>query len=604
MLGTPNGAPAFAVGQQPPGTGLARRRWWLVAGLACLVATAAATVAVLRDPPASSAKSESSAVIVVVPFENRTNAPAMARFGDMIADWVAQGLARTGALQVVDSRTAITAAARASTDNSAGDASARARAVAEWTNAGVVVAGAYYRVGDSVRIQTEITDPRTGRLLRAVDPITAPLARSTIALEQVRQKVGGALATIYDARLAGIAASPNPTADIRRISRVHSCHRSEMRDHDLVSAIEHHLRAAALDPNFPQPLIWAMWDLGGLGQPERADSIGRVLEDAMERLSPYDRASVAWQRARLRCDFANALPAAQEGVRASPGSQDGLWALQDSYQMLNRPREAAEVWTRIGPGRGIYSNEGGGYAQNAAILHSAGDHDAELTLARAGRRQFSNDVRALGAEINALAALGREREVLARVDTMLAMSNSTPGMSSIAPLWGTAMELRVHGQVAAAGALFERVVREYEVLRRTPERDVLKPWAPQLYYDAGHLDKARALAAEMAAHAPNGVREQGVMGFLAAVAGDRQTAQRAMARLDTLRQPFDPGPGLPFYWRARIALALGERDTAVRFLREAYETGLCLTTQAVHRDRQFHALRDYPPFRDLVRPRG
>ena len=580
-----------------------RRRLWLgVGGLLGLGLAAGLTSLFLRSlSPATPTATSVNQVVVVVPFENRSNAPELAQFGDMIADWVAQGLARTGIVQVVDSRTAIASVQRIAA-TSAPDASARIRAVAERTNATIVVAGAYYRVGDSVRVQAEILDPHSGQMVRAVDPVAAPLSQSSAALDQVRQKIGGALATVYDTQLAAVAATPiqPPTYDAYlEFTRAIDAER----DRDFARAIEHHLRAAQLDPTFSQPLVWAMFDLSGLGDGQRADSIGRALERVGERLTPYDRATVSWQRSRLRCDLQRMLPAAEEGVRVSPQSQDGLWALQETDQMLNRPAAAADVWKRIGPGRGIYANDAEGYSQNAMVLHAVGDHSAELTLIREGRAQFPRDARALAGEMNALAALGRASDVLARVDTMLAYARSEPGIKPLTLLFVTSNELRVHGQASAAKAIIERLVREYEGLPLPQSREIMQ-WARGLYYNAGQLEKASVVAERLAAASPDSAPDQAYLGLIAAAKGDRPKAERVMSMLEGVRQTFDPGPGYPAYLRARIAASLGDRDMAVRLLQEADAGGFCRLRLYIHGDPAFDGLRDYPAFREFVRPKG
>ena len=55
-------------------------------------------------------------------------------------------------------------------------------------------------------------------------------------------------------------------------------------------------------------------------------------------------------------------------------------------------------------------------------------------------------------------------------------------------------------------------------------------------------------------------------------------------------------------WRARIQALLGEREAAVALLREAIARGYP-HMHALHTDVDLEALRDYPPFQDLLRPK-
>ncbi len=56
-------------------------------------------------------------------------------------------------------------------------------------------------------------------------------------------------------------------------------------------------------------------------------------------------------------------------------------------------------------------------------------------------------------------------------------------------------------------------------------------------------------------------------------------------------------------WQARIAAMLGERETAVRLLRDAFDDGQYRTLAIIDYDMDLDSLRDYQPFIDLIRPR-
>ncbi len=55
--------------------------------------------------------------------------------------------------------------------------------------------------------------------------------------------------------------------------------------------------------------------------------------------------------------------------------------------------------------------------------------------------------------------------------------------------------------------------------------------------------------------------------------------------------------------RARIAAVLEDRDHAMDLLRRAIDQGVYDAT-LLHRDIDFESLRDYPPFQELLRPKG
>ena len=55
-------------------------------------------------------------------------------------------------------------------------------------------------------------------------------------------------------------------------------------------------------------------------------------------------------------------------------------------------------------------------------------------------------------------------------------------------------------------------------------------------------------------------------------------------------------------WRARIRALLDEREVAVGLVREALSHGYP-HTHRLHAELDFEALRDYPPFQELLRPK-
>jgi hypothetical protein len=52
-----------------------------------------------------------------------------------------------------------------------------------------------------------------------------------------------------------------------------------------------------------------------------------------------------------------------------------------------------------------------------------------------------------------------------------------------------------------------------------------------------------------------------------------------------------------------MAVLQGDREAAVKLLRQAFDQGLD-GRMFVHIDPDFDSLRDYPPYRELIRPKG
>ena len=101
---------------------------------------------------------------------------------------------------------------------------------------------------------------------------------------------------------------------------------------------------------------------------------------------------------------------------------------------------------------------------------------------------------------------------------------------------------------------------------------------------------------------PDDYADLGMLGILSARTGDVEAARRALAQLREIDRPYVFGG--PTYYRAAIAALLGERDTAVGLIREWIQQSRVISFVALHSDPNFESLRGYPPFQEILRPKG
>src|SRR5213593_216791 len=362
--------------------------------------------------------------VAVAVIENHTGDRALDNLGYMAADWVTQGLAQTGLVEVVPSISVMTSSLAPTEHGPAPphlDAAA-IRALGRETSAGTVVWGAYYRQGDSIRFQVQISAAEDGKVLRALDPVAGPLTQPLTAVEALRQRVMAALATLFDSRLNRWATSarqpPNFQAYQEFIGSLDRFVQFDMR-----GAIAHFERAAAVDTTFRLPLIFAANAYMNVGEFAAADAIGHALERHSGRLAPLDRAYLAWVLATCRGDRAEALRASRAMASLAPASET-LYLVAEDARALNRPREAVDALVALGPDRGFTRGWWVYWDELTTALHLLGDHRAELEQALEGARRFPDNPQVLMTQVRALAALGRADEVMQR----LAASVNLPAM--------------------------------------------------------------------------------------------------------------------------------------------------------------------------------
>jgi tetratricopeptide (TPR) repeat protein len=345
-----------------------------------------------------------------------------------------------------------------------------------------------------------------------------------------------------------------------------------------------------------------MWEFQLIGEMQRSDSIGRVV-DRRGRLSPYYQATLDFTRAWIVSDLEGALRGAREMVRVSPRSQDALWSLQTVLRAMNRPREATEIWKQIGFDKGLYADNPDGFIQYASVLHHGGDDAAAIQIAREVRRRYPAELTTLWSEIHPLAGLGRVNDVMANLDTMVALIPESQRWSSIL-LRTVPQELRAHGHDSASRRAFRILLSEREKFPPATSPGAMDS-DRSFYYIAAEWERVSPLAIALAKQRPESLVDQAYLGLLAARRGDRAEAERISLRLNGMRQRFRPGPGNASYWRARIAAILGDKETAVRLLKEAFDRGFAYDyTPALHFRVDFDSLRGYPPFEALMAPKG
>src|SRR6266550_4649299 len=343
--------------------------------------------------------------VVVAVIENHTGDPTLDNLGHMAADWVTQGLAQTGLVEVVPA-VSVMSSSRTPGGHGPGHLDVVGiQTLGRETGAGTVVSGAYYRQADSIRFQVQISAAKDGTVLRALDPVAGPISQPLAAVEALRQRVMAALATLFDSRLSLWAkATGQPPTFAAYQEFIQGLDR--MVQFDSRGAIQHFRRAAQEDTTFKLPLIFAAHEHMDLGEYATADSIAHAVERSPGRLAPLDQHYLTWVLVQSQGDRQHALETAREMATIAPNSET-LWLVAQCALALNRPREMVAALTTLGPDRGLFRGWSVYWFYLTFGRHLMGDHRRELKEALEGRRRHPADFAVLAAEVRALAALGR-----------------------------------------------------------------------------------------------------------------------------------------------------------------------------------------------------
>ena len=523
--------------------------------------------------------------VVVVPFLNQTGDPSLAPLGRMVADWTTQGLLQTGLAEVIPPERL-----------SQLEENENIRSIAKATGASIIIMGSYYKLGETIQFQAKILDANE-KILQAIEPITSETVKIMDGVESVRQRVLGALAVVVDKQLEeyiGTGFRPPCYEAYKQYIRGRDLYEKQF---DYTGAIEYFRRAYAIDTSFISPLIWVCTGYSNLGQRAQVDSLLRFLDLRRSQLTPLQQLELDWISGWFSGDRMKALNAMREAAKIVPGS---TYAYDWGYQAyrVNRPRECVEAFKTADKERQWLPY----WDYFTASYHLLGEHKKELEIAKQARKRFPDSFDPLNYEVRALAALGKIGEVKKLIEESSTLTK--PGFTTGSPggtMRTAGVELRAHGYADAATTSFDQAIEWYRS-RPAEELDSLfrYGYGLTLYY-ARRWEEAKSIFEELAKEAPDNIQYQGYLGCMAARQGDREKALKASERLKNLKQPYLRGEHT--YYRACIAAILGDKDQAVTLLKESFLQGFGYSIH-FHRDFDFESLWDYPPFQELLKPKG
>jgi TolB-like protein/tetratricopeptide (TPR) repeat protein len=539
--------------------------------------------------------------VLVAPFENETGDSSLAFLGNMTADWISQGLARTGTVDVVDARTAaITSKVVERTPRLLRTADF-ARALAQETGAGTVIAGSLYRDRDTVRVQARIVAVASGRILHAVDPVSGPAGDYHALIEQVRERTMAALASVVDTTrgswTVALGTPPSYEAYQELMRAIDSYLTADYRP-----VFEHLRHARELDSTWAAPMVFEAYVRTENQEYERADTLARTAERQRARLGPTESGMLDFVEAVITGDPNQQLRTAQAVAKASPGSTEIPLLTARIAVETQHPHAALAALELVDPTRGASLATNTYWELKAAAYHLLGNYDRALREAETGLRRVPDDWIARTDQMIALGALGREKEVEKQLDQAESEGLSIRFRGGMAR-WAYD-ELMAHQHEDAARALAPRylqIVQRAAVDTNYRSRQTL---GAALMANGRYADAESSLA-HLAVDQPNNVEVVGSLAVAAAQAGHVGVADSLTKVLTNWKRVYDRPAAL--WSRARLAALAGDRARAVQLLEQAVATGQRWRAGGVYYDfhttPEFRILHEYPPFVTLMRLR-
>lgn len=531
--------------------------------------------------------------VLVLPLENRTLDPALDPLGRMAADWITDGVSRTGVLEVVPATLGW---------GTEGPDDPAIWALARETGAGIVVTGSFYREGETLYLQARALDAATGRVVGPVSSVETPVGAAVSGIDVLRTRVLAALAPLADTVYHLRVAAPPPTF------QAYQAYLEGMQAFvggDPATALRLYLEAAAADPDWFMPRLAAAIMHQNLGDVAAADTLLASLDAERERLGPLERHTLEFALSMLRADWGAAWVAMDAAARIAPGTINE-YMVGEAHRRLNRPTLAIQALEALGPDRGELRGWLPYWRELAWSWGLLGRHDRALEAALQARSRHPRDLLALDLELQARAALGDLDGVQRLVEERLA--SPAGGFPSAGGLMETAANaLEARGDEAAAD--FRERALAWHGNRPAPERaSVTSRFArARLLSQSGRPAEALPLLRTLLQERPDDPVVAARLGIVLARLGENDEA-RELSRLAGQWTPpvGRSGPlntlqGAHTFRRAALHAWLGEVDEAVALLLQAQGEGLSFSPR-VAEDPDLAPLRNDAGYRAWITP--
>jgi tetratricopeptide (TPR) repeat protein len=533
-----------------------------------------------------------SKLVAVAVFENKTGDPKLDYVGSLAAERIMQGLAQVGEFSVAPMPSPEALAAESKGKD-------RLRALAKITKAGKIVHGDYYLQGETLQFHAWVEDMAADKNILAPEPVSGPVKDPAAALEPMRLKLMGGLAGVFEPALKDFISLMKEPPNLEAYREYMDGLKAFLRG-EYSNAVEHCLHSAERDPSFKSALLMGSIAYCNLGQFAKAEALVKEVEKSRADLATGDRFLLDWLQAYLQGDLETCLRISRQFVAYK---KSWIWLYQNALGAIvdNYPQEAVDLLTQLNPYDETYKDWSSHYwGLLTTAYHMLGNHRQELKEARRGRKQFPDSLSRLADEVIAAAALGRTKDL----QKLFEESKALPPRRGYSPghimLWA-GEELRAHGFKEDSIQVLNQARQWFEGRPAEGKNSSGNRSAQgKTFYVLGKWAEAKGLFEELHSDVPDNIDYWGYMGATAARTGSSEGALVISKELENDKRPYLFGK--PTYWRARIAALLGDKEGAVNLLRQATKQGFAFSD--IHPTEDFESLADYPPYIQLMKPKG
>jgi tetratricopeptide (TPR) repeat protein len=454
------------------------------------------------------------------------------------------------------------------------------------------VSGTYFLRGDSIQIQANLVETRTGKLIAGLEPVGAPTSDPLAGGRSLSDRVLAAVSAQFGGGEFAL--------ETARVPRSYEAYREFVTGLELgrstgwTAALPRLERALALDSTFyPTAIYLALTYATVGGRLPSLDTLVVWLNSKRDQLNEFERLWLDHYEAFGGGDLSRSYRAHKSLAALRPNDPLQRYMLGQYALRTNRLVEAADVLLR--PPNTTYTDR---YWDNlTSSLHLLGEHDRELEVALAGRAELPDSRLRLGSHLRALIGLGRTDEARGMINEIMNFPAGLPGQT----LDAVALELRAHGHPVEARELGEQAIAWYrDRLESDATNTEVRHQFGHALYNQGYWDEAVTVFTELHEENASFVGYLGMQGAALAQLGRRAEAEEIDRQLAAWDGTYYRGQHT--FRRAAIAAVLGDRERAVDLLIQAHQQGQIYGLWT-HRAVSFDSLQGYDRFEDFIRPR-
>ena len=279
--------------------------------------------------------------IAVMYFEDHTGAEEIRWLSTGLPNMLLTGLAQTPGLDVVSSQRIHEILRQIGQENLESIDKSLVADVARRAGAGAVVVGSIYKAGEEIRIDVQLEDVASGRILSAesvrgsdVFPLVDELTgRIRTSLNLGDRPAGRSIAEVTTPSLEAYQSYSQGLEAIRNLR--------------FVDAQNLFQRAVELDPSFAMAYFELSKILPNIGESARAEEYKKKVQENLDRLPERERLTVEAQWAHADGDFEKSVEMYEKIVSQYPDEGDAWHDLAHIYEAhLNEQEKALDTYER------------------------------------------------------------------------------------------------------------------------------------------------------------------------------------------------------------------------------------------------------------------